>query len=146
MTGLLHASHSRAVRWTVVAYALCLSGATFNHLHDLYVGGWLPYVGAPPGVNAYWTGLTFLDPLAVALLVVRPRSGLILTLDIMMCDVAVNFWMAHGAGSGALLAHAEPKRFQSMPWKDRHRFPSYRPVFFSFSLGSGSSSTHLSFV
>lgn len=36
----------------------------------------------------------------------------------------------------AVDSHTGLKRFQSMPWKDRHRFPSLCPVFCSFSLRS----------
>lgn len=107
MPGLLHASYPRAVRWTLLTSLLGLGGATFNHLRDLYVGGWLPYVGAPSAVNAYWTCLTFLDPLAAALLIFRTRAGLILTLGLMLSDGGISVGMAEGELSGALLAQTE---------------------------------------
>lgn len=69
---------------------LCLLGATFNHARDLWQGGWLPYHSSPLWRNAFWTSLTFLDPLAVLLLLTRPRLGYVLTLFIMLLDVPVN--------------------------------------------------------
>ena len=38
----------------------------------------------------FWDGLTFLDPLAAVLLIVRPRTGLWLTLGIITADVLHN--------------------------------------------------------
>lgn len=40
----------------------------------------------------YWTSLTFLDPLAAVLLLVKPRVGLALALAIIISDVAHNTW------------------------------------------------------
>lgn len=69
---------------------LCLLGATFNHVKDLWLGSWLPYGDSPLWRNVFWTSLTFLDPLAVLLLLTRPRMGYVLTLVIMLVDVPVN--------------------------------------------------------
>lgn len=77
-------------RLFILIYILCLSGATFNHARDLWRGGWLPYNYAAPWENAFWTALTFIDPLAIALLLWRPRWGVWLTLALMLADVAVN--------------------------------------------------------
>ncbi|MGH6966611.1 MAG: hypothetical protein ACREE0_19185 [Phenylobacterium sp.] len=40
----------------------------------------------------FWNSLTVLDPLAAALLFLRPRIGVVLTLAIMVSDVGHNIW------------------------------------------------------
>jgi hypothetical protein len=51
------------------------------------------YGGAVPQITrAYWTSLTFLDPLAAILLFAYPRIGLIATLAIISTDVLHNLW------------------------------------------------------
>ncbi|OYO27988.1 hypothetical protein CD932_23070 [Janthinobacterium sp. PC23-8] len=77
-----------------LVYALCLSGATLNHARSVLEHGlaW-DYGGVPPFVSAFWTALTFIDALAVLLLFARPRAGLLLTVAIMVADVAVNGWV-----------------------------------------------------
>jgi len=85
---------THADRWPVairVLYALCLSGAAYNHLRiALDHGLWWDYGGIPLFYQVFWTSLTFLDPLAVLLLLVRPRAGLLLTAAIIVVDVLVN--------------------------------------------------------
>ena len=54
-----------------IIYALCLLGATVNHLRSVLARGWFP-ADLPWGTAAYWASLTFLDPLAAILLFVRP--------------------------------------------------------------------------
>lgn len=49
-------------------------------------------------MNAYWTSLAALDPLAAALIWLKPRMGFALTLAIMVSDVAVNSYGVHGLG------------------------------------------------
>ena len=81
-------------RWPTVLrvlYALCLAGAAWNHLRiALDHGLWWDYGGIPLFYQIFWTSLTFIDPLAVLLLLVRPRAGLILTAAIIVTDVLVN--------------------------------------------------------
>ena len=45
---------------------------------------------APLPHMLFWDSLTFLDPIAAILLFIRPRTGLILTLIIILADVAHN--------------------------------------------------------
>ena len=86
-------SAMRAGRHIVPAiYILALLAGTFTHLRDIAEFGFLPYVNAPLPLNIYWTSLTFLDPLAIALLLRRLRWGVLLTLAIMLTNVPVNFW------------------------------------------------------
>lgn len=72
-------------------YALCLAGATWNHARILHAHGlhW-DYGGVAPFYAAFWTPLTFVDALAVLLLLTSPRAGLVLTTAIIVCDVLVN--------------------------------------------------------
>lgn len=92
---------------TRLVYALCLSGATYNHARSVLAHGlaW-DYGGVPRLVSAFWTALTFIDALAVVLLFARPRAGLLLTVAIMVADVAVNGWvgMAYGFDVAAFSA------------------------------------------
>ena len=76
----------------LILFSLCLLGACIGHVIQVWQGGWLPYRFAPLPLNAYWTALTFLDPLAAILLLCRPRAGLLLALLIITSDVALNFF------------------------------------------------------
>lgn len=72
-------------------YALCLGGAAVNHLRSIVVHGWFPpYL--PWLTAAYWSSLTLLDPLAAVLLFVRPKTGIAITVAIIVSDVAHNLW------------------------------------------------------
>ena len=76
-----------------VIYALCLIGATINHIRTVAAHGWLP-VYLPKVTAAYWASLTFLDPLVAALLFIRPRAGIAATLAIILSNVMHNLWFA----------------------------------------------------
>ncbi len=80
-----------------IVYALCLAGATYNHvvLHIRYgilLGG-LDGSGIPPPSRYYWSSLTLLDPIAALLLFVCPRLGLALAAGIIVTNVAHNSWI-----------------------------------------------------
>jgi hypothetical protein len=75
-------------------YLAALSIGVFTHLRDLIASGGEPAAGVPPAFHLYWTSLTALDALAVALLLWRPRPGVWLVLAIMLSDVAVNGYAA----------------------------------------------------
>lgn len=83
-------------------FALCLLGATFNHLRSAVEQGllWDYGYGADTALASriFWGALTFLDPLAAALLFVRPRWGIGLTIAIILVDVLHNsfYVAAHG--------------------------------------------------
>jgi hypothetical protein len=70
--------------------------ATGCHLLDLARGGWMPYTTYALGLNVFWTSLTFLDPLAIVLLLYRRRAGLCLALLIITVDVVVNLTVGVG--------------------------------------------------
>src|SRR5262245_4975067 len=85
-----------AVRVLLAVQALCFLGAALQHARDIWQGGWLPYPFVPLAVNGFWTALVFLDPLAAALLLIRPRAGVVLALLIMLTDVGVNSYVKYG--------------------------------------------------
>ena len=85
--------------WIPSAYAACLLGATFTHASTVWTHGLLwDYGGVARGTQVFWTSLTFLDPLAVVLLLVKPRAGLVLAFAIILVDVVHNTWFGvqHG--------------------------------------------------
>jgi hypothetical protein len=82
-------------RTVLCVYAVGFIGATFNHVTDLVEHGWLPCSrlwGVPAGLNLYWTGLTFPDPLALLVLILHVDWGLVAYGLIMVSDVAINWY------------------------------------------------------
>lgn len=77
--------------WIRIVYALCLAGATVNHVRAVLAHGWLPE-HLPRATALFWSSLTIFDPLAVVLLFLRPRLGIALTALIIVSDVAHNLW------------------------------------------------------
>jgi len=72
-----------------MVWALCLAIGTCTHIAAL-IYGWHDRV--PFASVIFWNSLTVLDPLAGVLLFLRPRVGVVLTLAIMVSDVAHNIW------------------------------------------------------
>jgi hypothetical protein len=87
---------SRARNHAVPVYVGAFAVATICHVLDIVRGGWLPYTKYALGLNVFWTSLTFLDPVAIVLLVKRRRVGLVLALLIISVDVAVNLSVGIG--------------------------------------------------
>jgi hypothetical protein len=86
-----------------ILYALCLAGATIVHLifhfqHGVLLGALEGY-GYPLSTRIFWSSLTLLDPLAAALLLVRPRVGLVLAASIIVADVVHNTWILQHLGN-----------------------------------------------
>lgn len=80
--------------WIRVVYAICLAGAAYNHARIVGTYGLTyDYGGLPLFVCFFWTALTFIDPLAVVLLMIRPILGLALTVAIIVSDVVINSWV-----------------------------------------------------
>jgi len=74
-----------------VLYAICLAGAAWNYARILFEHGlWWNYGGIHPFYTTFWTSLTFFDSLAVLLLLIRSRTGLVLTTLIIVNDVLIN--------------------------------------------------------
>jgi hypothetical protein len=73
-------------------FAACLLGATVNHVRADIDCGLLCGYGFDAALPSriYWSSLTVLDPLAAALLLVRPRAGLWLTFVVIASDVLHN--------------------------------------------------------
>jgi len=78
------------VRLVLAIYALGFSYGTRNHILDIMADGFLGYHYVSFPINLFWTSLTFLDPLAVILLLTYPLYGLALSILIMASDIAVN--------------------------------------------------------
>lgn len=87
------------------AYAVCLLAGTSTHLATLsQYGLFWTYGGVNIAIAVFWNSLVFADPLAAALLFLRPRAGLMLTSGIMVPDVLIN-----ASFYGSRLLH-EPSR------------------------------------
>jgi hypothetical protein len=78
-----------------IIYALCLLGATVNHVRAVHAHGWMPS-DLPWITAAYWSSLTLLDPLAAILLFIRPKIGIAATIAIIFSDVVHNLWFRAG--------------------------------------------------
>jgi hypothetical protein len=75
-------------------YALCMLAGTSTHIGTVITHGiFWDYGGAPLITRIYWTSLIILDPVAAALLFLKPRAGLLLTLAIIGSDVAHKTWL-----------------------------------------------------
>ncbi len=74
-------------------YAVSLLAGATTHIWTLVTHGVMwDYGGVPLVSRVYWTSLTVLDPLAAALLFLKPRAGLALTVAIIASDVLHNTW------------------------------------------------------
>jgi hypothetical protein len=76
----------------IVIYALSLSGALYNHISDIFKGGFLPYHYAPFLLNMYWTALTLIEPIAIIAIVLKRKLGVYLCIAIIVSDVFINFF------------------------------------------------------
>lgn len=89
-------------------WAACLLLATVNHARILAQHGlsW-DYGGVGVASAVYWSGLTVVDPIAAALLFIRPTIGIPLTIGLITTNVAHNLAItAMFSGPGALLLRA----------------------------------------
>lgn len=74
-----------------LVWALGLLVGASTHVAAIFRCG-LCSAGVPIPTVVFWNALTVLDPLAAVLLFVRPRAGVVLTVAIMVADVAHNVW------------------------------------------------------
>jgi hypothetical protein len=77
----------------ILIFAFSVGG--YNHISDVINKGIFPYsnwVGVPQVINIFWTSLTILDFIVVALLIFNIRIGYILGFCIMIIDVPVNIF------------------------------------------------------
>lgn len=91
----------------------CFLIGGLTHVHDIVRGGWLPYRFAPDGINLFWSLLSVLDLLVVALLWLQRLSGVLLGLAVMLFDVAVNSYAAYVLG---IFPSFLPPRFRRCSW------------------------------
>lgn len=100
---------------------------TATHAQNLAERGWLPHREFPLALNGFWTALTFVDPLVIALLAVSPRRGLALAQLVLVVDVVVNAavvaWGAASPGAPTITWYALPSQvafaafvFATAPW------------------------------
>ena len=77
-----------------IIYAVCLVGATCNHLAAIFQHGlWWDHGGFPKASTTFWTILAALDPAATILLFKRPNVGVMATAAIIIADVIHNVWI-----------------------------------------------------
>jgi hypothetical protein len=80
-----------AQRIALGVYVACFAIGSISHALDFAVLGLRPYSWGPPLLEALWSSLVVLDPVAAALLLFgKRRAGLVLATIIMVCDVAAN--------------------------------------------------------
>ena len=77
----------------LIVQAVAMLMGTFTHVNWAVQHGFLSeHYHAPLPSMLFWDALTFLDPLAAILLIIKPKTGLRLTLAIILIDVAHNNW------------------------------------------------------
>jgi hypothetical protein len=78
---------------TRVVLGLLVAGllvGTATHLENIVRAGLVPRPELPIACNLFWSALTLLDPLAIGVLLFKPRAGVLLVLAIMAVDLTVN--------------------------------------------------------
>lgn len=79
------------VKTILIVQSIAMLMGTFTHVSWAIHNGFLSEKYNAPILNTlFWDSLTFLDPLAAILLYVRPKTGLILTISIILTDVLHN--------------------------------------------------------
>lgn len=66
------------------------SVGTITHTLDLVLGGIDVYSSFPVPLRLFWVLLTVLDPLVVALILLRKRAGVMLGVGVIVLDVGIN--------------------------------------------------------
>ena len=89
-------------------WAICLLIGGGNHAYILFQHGlFWDYDGAHPASAIYWTLLTVVDPLVAALLFLKPRFGITLTIVLIVTNVIHNLaTIAHNVRDGEFLERA----------------------------------------
>lgn len=82
---------SSGTKAILIIQSIAMLMGTSTHVSWVVNNGFLSEnYNAPLPSMIFWDSLTFLDPIAAILLFLRPRAGLILTLLIILADVAHN--------------------------------------------------------
>ncbi len=94
-------------------WAACLLIGGLNHARILLQHGLLwDYGGVAWASAAYWSSLTIIDPLAAALVFVRPRAGIVTTVVLIVTNVVHNLAVtAQNTPDGELLTRAVSNPF-----------------------------------
>lgn len=82
--------YTRTIQILLFIYLIGFGIGTTTHILDLVNGGFLPYSNYPMWKNIFWTSLTFLDFLAIILILTSIKPALILSNLIMISDVLIN--------------------------------------------------------
>jgi hypothetical protein len=82
--------HSAAARVVLGLLVAGLFVGTATHLENIVRAGLVPRPELPMPCNLFWSALTLIDPLAIGVLVLKPRAGVLLVLAIMAVDLTVN--------------------------------------------------------
>ena len=85
-----HQKEFNIIRIITLIYIIGFAVGTTTHTMDILRLGLFGYNHVSLGVNIYWTMLTLLDPLAIVLLLVKPKWGIVLSVVIMVSDLTVN--------------------------------------------------------
>lgn len=86
------ATAPRTVRTVALGAVVVLAYGTAVHVVQLVRSGLDPYPELPVWLRVYFVGLTLLDPLAGVLLARARRSGVVLTVAVLVTDAAANAW------------------------------------------------------
>lgn len=82
---------NRRARVAQTAWVIGFGIGTLSHAVDLVGGGVDTYAGYPAAIRLFWVSLTVLDPLVIALVLLRRRAGVLLGVAVMLVDIAVNW-------------------------------------------------------
>lgn len=67
---------------------------TTTHLFDIIVQGQDLYEGAPGLLRWFFVSLVVIDPTVCALLIWKPRLGIVVAVEVMVVDVPANWYLA----------------------------------------------------
>jgi hypothetical protein len=81
---------SPAARALLALLVAGLAVGTATHLENLTRAGFVPRPDLPLACNVFWSSLVVVDPIVAAVLLLRPRPGVVLVLGLMVVDLAVN--------------------------------------------------------
>ena len=92
---------------------------TSTHVADIVIGGINTYAEFPVALRLFWLSLTVLDPLVVALLMMRRRSGVVLGLVVILTDISVNWSVYLTIGGAEPVRRHQPDSICHPPRFDR---------------------------
>ena len=81
----------RQTKIILIIQSFCMFLAGLTHIYSIIEKGFMSYKkNTPIFLQIFWESLTFFDPLAAILLIIKPKIGLYLTLIILIIDVIHN--------------------------------------------------------